>query len=172
MWLFVEPELALLVPWDGVGVAKTGIGVPKPGIGFSKPGIGVSKPVIEVSKPAIGIARAGIVIYSFLPREVRRARHLLCIFRPVAPVFRPSSPRAASETRVSIYVKQAPQKCFNLSAHCSFVLIIKEKLAERFDFQTFQYVSAAKADHKQKSLPAPLAPPRLEGYEGLKNQTF
>ena len=119
MWLFVEPELAWLVSWAGVGVAKTGIGVSKPGIGFSKPGIeiskpgiGVSKPVIEVSKPAIGIARAGIVIYSFLPREVRRARHPLCMFRSVSLRF-PSIIPACSQRNARSYIRKTnPAKMF------------------------------------------------------------
>ena len=98
MWLFVEPELALLVSWDGVGVAKTGIGVSKPGIGFSKPGIEVLK--------------AGIVIYSFLPREVRRARHPLCMFRPVSPRF-PSIIPACSQQNARSYIrKTSPAKMF------------------------------------------------------------
>ena len=169
MRLFVEPELALLVSWAGVGVAKTGIGVSKPGIGFSKPGIGFSKPgigfskpgiefskpgievlkaaigsvkaVIEVSKPAIGIARAGIVIYSFLPREVRRARHPLCMFRPVSPCFS-FIILACSQRNARSYIrKTSPAKMFQPFSHRVFVLDFSRKRAERLVFQTFQKVS-------------------------------
>ena len=119
MWLFIEPELALLVSWAGGGVSKSWIEFSKPGIGFTKPGIevlkaaiGSVKAVIEVSKPAIGIARAGIVISSFLPREVRRARHPLCMFRPVAPRFSFIIPACSQRNARSYIRKTSPAKMF------------------------------------------------------------
>ena len=45
-----------------------------------------------------------------------------------------------------LYAFLIPEKSFNLSATCRFSLVFIAKVAERFDFQTFQHCSAVQRE--------------------------